>query len=28
MELYITGEVKRPELEKFLLENFPDPVEQ
>jgi penicillin-binding protein 2 len=28
MELYITGEIKRPEMEQFLLENFPDPVEQ
>lgn len=27
MELYLTGEIKRPELEKFLLENYPDPVE-
>lgn len=26
MELYLTGEIKRPEMEKFLLENYPDPV--
>lgn len=25
MELYITGEIKRPELEKFLLETSPSP---